>query len=86
MELGDCGYRTTDLNKLDEVWRNYKIFPMASNIQFVFFRKKGSGDVLVKVLLNEQEVKLPVESDMAPYYHWKDVETYYRNKLAAFKK
>lgn len=86
MELGDCGYQTTDLSKLDEVWRNYKIFPMASNIQFVFFRKKGSGDVLVKVLLNEQEVKLPVESDMAPYYHWKDVETYYRNKLAAFQK
>lgn len=86
MELGDCGYRTTDLNKLDEVWRNYQIFPMASNIQFVFFRKKGSDDILVKVLLNEKEMKLPVESELAPYYHWKDVETYYRNKLASFKK
>lgn len=86
MELGDCGYQTTNLNKLDEVWRNYKIFPMASNIQFVFFRKKGSDDILVKVLLNEKEMKLPVESELTPYYHWKDVETYYRNKLGAFKK
>lgn len=83
LELGDCGYQTNDLGKLDEIWRNYAIFPMASNIQFVFFRKKGSDDVLVKVLLNEHEMKLPVKSDMAPYYHWKDVESYYRNKLAA---
>ena len=84
--LGDCAYQTTDLNSLAEVWRNYKIFPMACNIQFVFYRKKGSDDILVKVLLNEQEMKLPVESTLAPYYHWKDVETYYRNKLAAFRK
>ena len=86
LELGDCAYQTTDLNSLAEVWRNYKIFPMACNIQFVFYRKKGSDDILVKVLLNEQEMKLPVESTLAPYYHWKDVETYYRNKLAAFRK
>lgn len=35
-------------------------------------------------MLNEKEMKLPVKSDIAPFYHWKDVETYYRNKLAAF--
>ena len=59
---------------------------MASNIQFVFFHKKGNDDILVKVLLNEHEMKLPVESELAPYYHWKDVEIYYRNKLATYKK
>lgn len=86
MELGDCAYQTTELNDLADVWRNYRIFPMACNIQLVFYRKKGSDDILVKALLNEQEMTLPVESDLAPYYYWKDVETYYRNKLAAFKK
>lgn len=86
LELGDCAYQTTDLNELDKVWRNYKIFPMACNIQFVFFRKKGSDDILMKILLNEQEMKLPVKSDTAPYYHWKSVEAYYRNKLAKLKK
>lgn len=86
LELGDCAYQTTDLSTLDVTWRNYKIFPMAGNIQFVFFRKKGNDDILVKVLLNEHEMKLPVESKLAPYYRWKDVETYYRNKLAAYKK
>ena len=53
--------------------------------QFVFYRKKGSDDILVKVLLNERETKLPVQSDVAPYYHWKDVELYYRNKLEALR-
>lgn len=86
LELGNCSYQTTDPDRLAEVWRNYKIFPMACNIQFVFYRKKGNEDILVKVLLNEQEMKLPVESELAPYYHWKDVETYYRNKLAKFSK
>ena len=57
---------------------------MAGNVQFVFFRKKGSDDILVKVLLNEHEMKLPVESELAPYYHWKDVEAYYRNELKAY--
>jgi putative multiple inositol polyphosphate histidine phosphatase 1 len=84
LELGDCGYQTNNADKVADFWRNYQIFPMASNIQFVFFRKKGNDDILVKVMLNENEMKLPVRSDIAPYYHWKDVETYYRNKLAAF--
>lgn len=86
LELGDCGYQTTDLSKLDATWRNYNIFPMASNVQFVFFRKKASDDILVKVLLNEHEMELPIECELAPYYHWKDVEAYYRNKLKAYKK
>ena len=86
LELGDCAFQTPDVNSLADVWRNYRIFPMACNIQFVFYRKKVNDDVLVKVLLNEQEMKLPVESDLAPYYHWKDVEPYYRNKLATFRK
>lgn len=84
LELGDCGYQTNDASQLANVWRNYRIFPMASNIQFVFFRKKGNNDILVKVMLNEHEMKLPVKSDITPYYHWKDVEAYYRSKLASF--
>lgn len=84
LELGNCNYQTTDLEQLDKVWRNYDIFPMGCNIQFIFYKKKGSNDILVKVLLNEAEQQLPVKSNVAPYYHWKDVESYYRNKLAHY--
>lgn len=81
MELGDCGYQTTNLENLDTVWRNYKFFPMASNIQWVFYRHNNKPDILVKILLNEEEQTIPVKSDIAPYYRWKDVEAYYRAKL-----
>ena len=84
-ELNHYGESYPDVEKLSEQWRAYDIFPMASNVQFVFFHKKGSNDVLVKVLLNEKETKLPVKTDVAPYYHWKDVESYYREKLDKYQ-
>ncbi len=86
LELGTCGARVSDLDRLDEVWRNYDIFPMGCNIQLIFYRpKKGkSGDILVKALLNEREQTLPIPTDSHPYYRWSDLRTYYLNKLDTF--
>ncbi len=84
MELGNYGKAYTDPYTLEVDVRNYNIFPMASNIQIIFYRKSGSDDVLVKTLLNEHEMTLPVQSDKAPYYHWRDVRDYYLAKLNAF--
>ena len=58
-----------------------KIIPMAANIQMVFYRKKDSDDVLVKCLLNENETTIPIDTDCAPFYHWKDVRAYYLKML-----
>lgn len=85
LELDNYGKTYYDFENLDAQWRNYKVFPMASNIQWIFYKKKGSDDILVKIMLNEHETRLPVASDVAPYYHWKDVEAYYRAKLDNFK-
>lgn len=85
LELGNSGKVIDDMDAVTPIWRNYRIFPMASNIQFVFFRKQGTNDILVKALLNEHEVSLPVHTDVAPFYHWKDVEAYYREKLNKFR-
>lgn len=75
LRLSDTAYSGTDGDDIAENWRNYLLYPMACNIQFVFFRKTGSPD-LVKILLNEREQKLPIPSDMAPYYKWADVRAY----------
>lgn len=77
-----------DIGQLEQQgWVNYRIFPMAANIQFVFYRKDSNDkDVLVKVLLNEDEATLPIASDMAPLYHWKDVREYYLKKIADYEK
>ena len=47
---------------------------MASNMQLVFYRSSDpSADILVKCLLNGEEAKLPVPTQMAPYYKWSDI-------------
>ena len=87
LELGNSGAVVEDLGKLDEVWRNYNIFPMGCNIQLIFYRpKKGkSGDILVKALLNEREQTLPVPTDSYPYYKWSDLRKYYVDKIERFE-
>lgn len=87
LELNHFGYQTLSLEELEEQgWWACKVFPMASNIQFVFYRENFfDEDVLVKVLLNEEEATLPVKSDNPPYYKWSDVRKYYLDKLNAYE-
>lgn len=83
MGINGADYQTTDLETLDCHWQSYKIFPMACNLQMVYYKPvTGTGDILVKVLLNEHEATLPVKTDCAPYYHWNDVRDYYMDKLS----
>ena len=88
LEINHFGYQTYDLEELEEKgWWACMVFPMASNIQFVFYRSDYTDkDILIKILLNEREAQLPVESDMQPYYRWKDVRQYYLDKIDAYEK
>ncbi len=83
MELGHTGDVVENLDTLDRVWANSTIFPMAGNIQLVFYRpKKGKqGDILVKAMLQEREMALPVKPVNFPYYRWEDLKAYYTQKL-----
>ena len=87
LELGQCGASVENLDTLENVWRNYRIFPMGCNVQLVFYRpKKGkAGDVLVKALLNEREMSLPVPASQWPYYRWADLRDYYLQKIQKFE-
>ena len=74
----------SDTDKFYEAWSDFKVAPMAGNIQIVFFRKPKSDDILVKFLLHEKEILVPtVKTDIAPYYNWRDVESYYKSLLAS---
>jgi hypothetical protein len=87
MELDNYGVETDNLGALERKdWVNFKVIPMAGNIQIIFYRKNVQDkDVFVKVLLNENEVSLPVKSDEKPYYKWSDVRDYYLKKLDAYQ-
>ena len=80
-------FATDNLDELEtHGWWCSSVFPMASNLQFIFYRSNPKDkDVLVKVLLNEAEATLPIPTDCAPYYHWSDFRQYCLNKLAAYK-
>lgn len=78
------GIETYDVARRDpatlfQYWTDFKVSPMGANLQMVFYNKKGgsTADILVKVLLNEQEVHIPVATDSFPYYRWSDVRAYY---------
>ncbi len=88
LELDSCGRQVQDLDHLEDYWVNYRIYPMACNIQLVFYRSKKQKDapVLVKALLNEKEATLPVPTDQYPYYKWEDLRAYYVKKLKEFER
>ena len=88
--IGIDGYdlETDDLDDLEpKGWWSSSVFPMASNVQFVFYRSNPNDkDVLVKVLLNEKEATLPLPSNRAPYYRWTDLRRYCLKKLRQYDK
>ena len=60
---------------------------MGANIQFVFYRENPEDqDVLFKVLLNEQETTLPIATDCAPYYHWRDFREHFLKKIDDYER
>ena len=84
MGINGYDYMTDDLESLEQKgWWASRVFPMAGNIQIVFYHKNTNDhNPLVKVLLNEKEAKLPLPSDLTPYYRWSDFRDYYLRKAS----
>lgn len=81
LHLDNCYNSESEPDKYYKSWSDFKIAPMAGNIQIVFFRKKNDqNDIIVKFLLHEREIKVPpIKSDISPYYKWTDVKDYYES-------
>ncbi len=60
-------------------WQASQIIPLSANIQWILYT--SGNHYLVKVLLNEKEVKLPIPTNSFPYYDWKTVRRFYVDKL-----
>ena len=83
LQLKDTYNQEWDPAKFYTAFSDFKIAPMAGNIQMVFFRnpKKPDADILVKFMLNERETSIPVDTDIYPFYRWEDVRRFYAGKL-----
>lgn len=76
MGVEGCEASESDPEKFHLVWQDYRVSPMAANLQFIFFRR-ADGDILVKLLHNENEVRLSELAPVAgPYYRWTDLRAY----------
>ncbi|NDV67871.1 histidine-type phosphatase [Dysgonomonas sp. 25] len=84
LHLDGCYNSIAETADFYKAWSDFKVAPMAGNIQIVFFKnKKNPDDIIVKFLLHEREIAVPpVKTDIAPYYHWKDVKKYYESLLS----
>ena len=48
--------------------------------------KKPKADILIKALLNEEEVTMPLPKTSTPYYYkWNDFKTFYLKLLNNYK-
>ena len=95
MQLPVASAKVSDLSKLHEQWNDFRIIPMAANLQMIFYKAAGKP-ILVKILYNEIEQTLPVpcgtgdertnlkapqNCPAAPYYRWDDVRAFYSDLL-----
>lgn len=64
MQLSIANAKVSDLSRLHEQWTDFRIIPMAANLQIVFYKKHAAktaaSDILVKFLYNEREVTAPI--------------------------
>lgn len=82
MGIGGASRPVRSILGYRERWRAEAVIPLSANIQWIVYRKAGGGgDVLVKVLLNEKEVSLPIRAYRGPYYRWADLRAFYLRKL-----
>jgi len=83
LELNGYNFQTEDLEEVEKHgWWVSDIIPMGANLQFVFYRENPQDkDVIFKIMLNEKEATLPLPTDIAPYYHWRDFREFFLKKL-----
>ena len=82
MQLEGCDAVIESPDDFYKGWCDWKVSPMAANIQLVFFRNpKEPGRILVKILHNEKETRVPVKTDIWPYYDWNDLKAFFLSRI-----
>lgn len=80
-----CTAEVSEPDGIADAWQDYRISPMAANVQLIFYRQAGEDDMLVKLLHNEREVRIPLASEHAPYYGWNELLAYWLGRIAEAK-
>lgn len=83
LHLENCDLKESNPENFYKVFSDWKIAPMAGNLQMIFFRdpKNPEKEVLVKFMLNEEEKRIPIPTDNFPFYKWNEVKHFYENEI-----
>lgn len=82
INANNCGLVQEKASDVKYWFQNYNV-PMAATIAFVFYRNK-KGDILFKLLWNEEEASLPQLTPVSGcYYRWSDFRTWANNLISA---
>lgn len=69
------------IDEASRVWQEYRLTPMAANLQITIFRN-AKGEEIATVLLNERPAKIHGVKEYAPgYYRWSDLNAKWRKTL-----
>lgn len=74
LRLPGCYYLTNYFDTVAAHWRDWQVVPMASNVQFIFFRS-DRGNVYVRTELNEKPVTL-IPGDTRIFVPWPEARRY----------
>ena len=82
MEVEGCSRSEGNPARYCEAWQDFRVSPMAANLQVVFFRNP-QGRVLTLLRHNEQNVSLPIPNakEGAPFYEWTALRKYLVSKI-----
>lgn len=85
MNVNGYGRQASTFEEGLDIFPSYCV-PMGASVQLIFYRsKKSKGDILVKVLVNEQEATLPFDAVDGPYYSWSELKAYYLPRIETAK-
>jgi multiple inositol-polyphosphate phosphatase/2,3-bisphosphoglycerate 3-phosphatase len=79
MGISDASSPSGSIFDFDKAWNASEIIPLSANIQWILY--SNGNEWLVKILLNEKEVSMPIMTNSFPYYRWDDLRKYYQQKL-----
>ena len=83
--MGVDGWSTPAAHPSDiKYFYDFTNVPMAANLQLVFYARRGAP-TLVRMMLNERDITLPLPGENAPYYRWSDFTSHYRTVTSAAK-
>ena len=84
--MGDRRFsvRAKNDERIDECY-DWGFAPMASHVLFVFYRN-DKGNMLVRILMNDEDLQLPLKKVKGVFYPWTNLRTFLQGRVDTARK